>query len=60
MGWEEQSLPGLQEEPVSSLSGQERNWQSHADLSEGKTCISYCEMPFEGKGGGMQSWKGGR
>lgn len=39
MIWEEQRLPGLQEEPVSSFSGQEGNWQSHADLSEGKTGI---------------------
>lgn len=60
MGWEEQSLLGLQEEPVCSLSGQEGNWQSHGDLSEGKTCISCCGVPFEGRGGGMQSWKGGK
>lgn len=33
MGWEEQSLPDLQEEPVNSLSGQEGNWQSHGDLA---------------------------
>lgn len=40
MGCKEQSLPGLQKEPVSALSGQEENWQSHADLLEGEICIS--------------------
>lgn len=49
-----------QEELVSALSGQEENWQSHADLLEGEICISYWGEPLEGKGGGMQSWKGGR
>lgn len=40
MGCEEQSLPGPKEEPVSALSGEEENWQSHADLLEGKICFS--------------------
>lgn len=55
MGWEEQSLPDLQEEPVNSLSGQEGNWQSHGDLAEGRTCISCSEA----KEGGCKAGKEG-